>query len=192
MNKMIEKFKNEDIAVHCNTQKEYDELMKLLKKYDFIWKSVEKPTRLNAFEVFESETYISSEICNIIPKLGYANKNYYVRKNYELIECKDFIKQVNAEERTSLLDTCTTNIKAFDLIFKPLYLIFKPLCESDTEKEQVENEFEQIEIKQEKTVNGNLINYAVINGQKCRLSLVQYEIIKKLNSILDYIKDDED
>lgn len=32
MNKMIEKFKNEDIAVHCNTQKEYDELMKLLKK----------------------------------------------------------------------------------------------------------------------------------------------------------------
>ena len=66
------------------------------------------------------------------------------------------------------------------------------MCESDTEKEQVENEFEQIEIKQEKTVNGNLINYAVINGQKCRLSLVQYEIIKKLNSILDYIKDDED
>lgn len=177
MNKMIEKFKNEDIAVHCNTQKEYDELMKLLEKYDFIWKSVEKPTRLNAFEVFESETYISSEICNIIPKLGYANKNYYVRKNYELIECKDFIKQVNAEERTS--------IKAFDSIFKFL-------CESDTEKEQVENEFEQIEIKQENTVNGNLINYVIINGQKCRLSLVQYEIIKKLNSILDYIKDDED
>ena len=49
-----------------------------------------------------------------------------------------------------------------------------------------------VEIKQEKTVNGNLINYAVINGQKCRLSLVQYEIIKKINSILDYIKDDED
>ena len=185
MNKMIEKFKNEDIAVHCNTQKEYDELMKLLEKYDFIWKSVEKPTRLNAFEVFESETYISSEICNIIPKLGYANKNYYVRKNYELIECKDFIKQVNAEERTSLLDTCTTIIEAFNSIFKTLY-------ESDTEKEQVENEFEQIEIKQENTVNGNLINYVIINGQKCRLSLVQYEIIKKLNSILDYIKDDED
>lgn len=177
MNKMIEKFKNEDIAVHCNTQKEYDELMKLLEKYDFIWKSVEKPTRINTFEVFENETYISSEICNIIPKLEYANKNYYVRKNYELIECKDFIKQVNAEERTS--------IKAFNSIFKSL-------CESDTEKEQVKNEFEQIEIKQEKTVNGNLINYAVINGQKCRLSLVQYEIIKKINSILDYIKDDED
>ena len=185
MNKMIEKFKNEDIAVHCNTQKEYDELMKLLEKYDFIWKSVEKPTRINTFEVFENETYISSEICNIIPKLEYANKNYYVRKNYELIECKDFIKQVNAEERTSSLETCATIIEAFNSIFKPLY-------ESDTEKEQVENEFEQIEIKQENTVNGNLINYAVINGQKCRLSLVQYEIIKKLNGILDYIKDDED
>ena len=186
MNKMIEKFKNEDIAVHCNTQKEYDELMKLLEKYDFIWKSVEKPTRLNAFEVFESETYISSEICNIIPKLGYANKNYYVRKNYELIECKDFIKQVNAEERTSSLEDCIIIIK------EEFNSIFKHLCESDTEKTQVENEFEQIKIKQEKTVNGNLISYAVINGQKCRLSLVQYEIIKKLNSILDYIKDDED
>lgn len=177
MNKMIEKFKNEDIAVHCNTQKKYDELMKLLEKYDFRWKSGTIPTCFNAFKVYGDKTYINYNLYNIIPGLGYADKKCYVIKKYELIECKDFIKQVNAEERTS--------IKAFDSIFKFL-------CESDTEKEQVENEFEQIEIKQEKTVNGNLINYAVINGQKCRLSLVQYEIIKKINSILDYIKDDED
>ena len=170
MNKMIEKFKNEDIAVHCNTQKEYDELMKLLEKYDFRWKSGTIPTCFNAFKVYGDKTYINYNLYNIIPGLGYADKKCYVIKKYELIECKDFIKQVNAEERTS--------IKAFDSIFKFL-------CESDTEKEQVE-------IKQEKTVNGNLINYAVINGQKCRLSLVQYEIIKKINSILDYIKDDED
>lgn len=185
MNKMIEKFKNEDIAVNCNTQKEYDELMKLLEKYDFRWRSSGKPTRLNVFDVFGNKTYINDSLYNIIPGLGYADKKYYVIRNYELIECKDFIKKVNAEERTSLLDTCTTNIKAFNSIFKSL-------CESDTEKEQVENEFERIEIKQENTVNGNLINYAIINGQKCRLSLVQYEIIKKLNSILDYIKDNED
>ena len=156
MNKMIEKFKNEDIAVHCNTQKEYDELMKLLEKYDFRWRSGGKPTCFNAFEVFKSKTYINVDLYNIIPGLGYADKYYYVIKKYELIECKDFIKQVNAEERTSLLEVCT------------------------------------IEIKQENTVNGNLINYVIINGQKCRLSLIQYEIIKKLNSILDYIKDDED
>ena len=176
MNKMIEKFKNEDIAVHCNTQKEYDELMKLLEKYDFRWRSGKKPTCFNTFEVYKSKTYINADLYSIIPGLGYADKYYYVIKKYELIECKDFIKQVNAEERTS--------IKASNLIFK-----FS--CESDTEKEQVENEFEQIEIKQENTVNGNLINYVIINGQKCRLSLVQYEIIKKLNSILDYIKDNE-
>lgn len=156
MNKMIEKFKNEDIAVHCNTQKEYDELMKLLEKYDFRWRSGGKPTCFNAFEVFKSKTYINADLYNIIPGLGYADKYYYVIKKYELIECKDFIKQVNAEERTSLLEVCT------------------------------------IEIKQENTVNGNLINYVIINGQKCRLSLIQYEIIKKLNSILDYIKDNED
>lgn len=185
MNKMIEKFKNEDIAVHCNTQKEYDELMKLLEKYDFIWKSVEKPTRLNAFEVFESETYISSEICNIIPKLGYANKNYYVRKNYELIECKDFIKQVNAEERTSSLEDCIIIIK------EEFNSIFKHLCESDTEKKQVENELEKIEIKQEKTSNGNLHDYMYIDGKKYAISVPQREIVKKINSILDYIKDDE-
>lgn len=177
MNKMIKKFKNEDIAVHCNTQKEYDELMKLLEKYGFRWRSGTIPTCFNAFKVYGDKTYINYNLYNIIPGLGYADKKCYVIKKYELIECKDFIKQVNAEERTS--------IKAFDSIFKSL-------CESDTEKEQVENEFEQIEIKQEKTVNGNLINYAVINGQKCRLSLVQYEIIKKINSILDYIKDNED
>lgn len=177
MNKMIEKFKNEDIAVHCNTQKEYDELMKLLEKYDFRWRSGGTPTCFNAFEVFKSKTYINVGLYNIIPGLGYADKYYYVIKKYELIECKDFIKQVNAEERTS--------IKAFNSIFKSL-------CESDTKKEQVENEFEQIEIKQENTVNGNLINYVIINGQKCCLSLIQYEIIKKLNSILDYIKDNEE
>lgn len=177
MNKMIERFKKEGMAVHCNTQKEYDKLMKLLEKYDFRWRSGTIPTCFNAFKVYGDKTYINYNLCNIIPGLGSADKKCYVIKKYELIECKDFIKQVNAEERTS--------IKAFDSIFKSL-------CESDTEKEQVENEFEQIEIKQEKTVNGNLINYAVINGQKCRLSLVQYEIIKKINSILDYIKDDED
>lgn len=156
MNKMIEKFKNENIAVHCNTQEEYDKLMKLLEKYDFRWRSGGKPTCFNAFEVYKSKTYINVGLYNIIPDLGYADKYYYVIKKYELIECKDFIKQVNAEERTSLLEVCT------------------------------------IEIKQENTVNGNLINYVIINGQKCRLSLIQYEIIKKLNSILDYIKDNED
>mgnify|MGYP004516464059 CR=1 FL=1 len=177
MNKMIEKFKYEDIAVHCNTQKEYDELMKLLEKYDFRWRSGGKTTCFNAFEVFKSKTYINAGLYNIIPGLGYADKYYYVIKKYELIECKDFIKQVNAEERTS--------IKAFNSIFKHL-------CELDTEKEQVENEFEQIEIKQEKTSNGNLINYAVINDQKCRLSLVQYEIIKKINSILEHLNEKDD
>lgn len=185
MNKMIEKFKNEDIAVHCNTQEEYDKLMKLLEEYGFRWRAGEKPTCFNGFKVYKSKTYINDDLYKTIPGLGYADKNYYVIRNYKLIEYKDFIKQVNAEERTRLLETCATIIEAFNSIFKPLY-------ESDTEKEQVENEFEQIEIKQENTVNGNLINYAVINGQKCRLSLVQYEIIKKLNGILDYIKDDED
>ena len=177
MNKMIERFRNEKIAVHCNTQKEYDELMKLLEKYDFRWTSSLKATFPNYFEEYKNKTYIEFDNLSFLKGLGYCNKKHYKEKNYELIECKDFIKQVNAEERTS--------IKAFDSIFKFL-------CESDTEKEQVENEFEQIEIKQENTVNGNLINYVIINGQKCRLSLVQYEIIKKLNSILDYIKDDED
>ena len=186
MNKMIEKFKNEDIAVHCNTQEEYDKLMKLLEECGFRWRGGEKPTCFNAFGVYKSETYINEGWYNAtIPGLGYADKNYYVIKNYKLIEYKDFIKQVGAEERPSLLEVFTTIIEEFNSIFKPL-------CESDTEKEQVENEFEQIEIKQENTVNGNLINYAIINGQKCRLSLVQYEIIKKLNSILEFYKEDEE
>lgn len=184
MNKMIERFKNENIAVHCNTQKEYDKLMRLLEKYSFRWRSGEKPTCFNTFGVYKSKTYINCD--NTIPSLGYADEKYYAIKNYELIECEDFIRKVNIEERTSSLEDCIIIIK------EEFNSIFKHLCESDTEKKQVENEFEQIEIKQEKTVNGNLINYAVINGQKCRLSLVQYEIIKKLNSILDYIKDDED
>lgn len=184
MNKMMEKFKNENIAVHCNTQKEYDELMRLLEKYSFRWRSGDKPTCFNTFGVYKSKTYISCD--NIIPSLGYADEKYYAIKIYELIECEDFIRKVNIEERTSSLEDCIIIIK------EESNSIFKHLCESDIEKEQVENEFEQIEIKQEKTVNGNLINYAVINGQKCHLSLLQYEIIKKLNSILDYIKDDED
>lgn len=186
MNKMVEKFKSEDIAVHCNTQEEYDKLMKLLEEYGFRWRRGEKPTCFNASEVYKSKTYINDCLYKTIPGLGYADKNYYVIRNYKLIEYKDFIKQVNAEERTSPLEDCIIIIK------EGFNSIFKHLCELDTEKEQVENEFEQIETKQEKTVNGNLINYAIINGQKCRLSLVQYKIIKKLNSILDYIKDNKD
>lgn len=66
------------------------------------------------------------------------------------------------------------------------------MLESDTEEEQIENELEKIEIKQEKTSNGNLHDYMYIDGKKYAISVPQREIVKKLNSILDYIKDDED
>ena len=186
MNKMIEKFKNERIAVHCKTQEEYDELMRLLEKYGFRWRSCQKPTSLDFFKDYKNRICVEYDNRTFLIGLSYCDKEYFITKNYVIIECKDFIKQVNAEEKTSSLEDCIINIK------EEFNSIFKHLCELDAEKEQVENEFEQIEIKQEKTVNGNLINYAIINGQKCRLSLVQYEIIKKLNSILEFCKDDEE
>lgn len=186
MNKMIERFKKEGMAVHCNTQKEYDKLMKLLEKYDFRWKSGTIPTCFNAFEVYGDKTYINYNLYNNIPGLGYADKKCYVIKKYELIECKDFIKQVNAEEKTSSLEDCTIIIK------EEFNSIFKHLCELDAEKEQIENELEKIEIKQEKTSNGNLHDYMYVGGKKYAISVPQREIVKKLNSILDYIKDDED
>lgn len=194
MNKMIEKFKNERIAVHCNTQQEYDELMKLLEKYELKWISGKKSTFLNNFVAYKSETCIDFDCIDfdnskLLEGLGYCYKEFYKMKNYEIIECKDFIRKVNIEER---INTSKTII----IINKDGLSITKHLCESDcdesVEEEQIENEFEQIEIKQENTVNGNLINYAIINGQKCRLSLVQYEIIKKLNSILEFYKEDEE
>jgi virulence-associated protein VapD len=188
MNKMIEKFKNERIAVHCNTQEEYDELMELLEKYGFRWRSGSKPTAFDSFETYGSETCVDNKE-DLAPSLGFCYKEYFTTKNYEIIECKDFIKLVDFEERINTSETIIT-------INKDGLSITKHLCESDCDEsvkeEQIENEFEQIEIKQEKTVNGDLINYAIINGQKCRLSLVQYEIIKKLNSILEFCKDDEE
>lgn len=185
MNKMIEKFKYEDIAVHCNTQEEYDELMRLLEKYGFRWSSCQKPTSLDFFKNYKNRTCVEYDNQKFLIGLSYCDKEYFTSENYEIIECKDFIKQVNAEEKNNTSEIVIT-------INKNGLSINKHLCESDTEKDQIEDELEKIEIKQEKTSNGNLINYAVINGQKCHLSLVQYEIIKKLNSILDYIKDDED
>lgn len=186
MNKMIERFKSEKIAVHCNTQEEYDELMKLLDKYNFKWRSGEKATLGKIFQVYKNETCVNYSN-HILPGLGYADKVYYYAvKDYELIECKDFIKQVNAEERTSLLEAINTIIK------EEFTSIFKHLCESDTEEEQIENELEKIEIKQEKTSNGNLHDYMYVGGKKYAISVPQREMVKKLNSILDYIKDDED
>lgn len=185
MNKMIEKFKNENIAVHCNTQEEYDELMRLLEKYGFIWRSGEKATFAKIFQIYKNETCVSYSK-HILPGLGYADKVYYYAvKNYEIIECKDFIKQVNAEEKTSSLEDCIIIIK------EEFNSIFKHLCELDAEKEQIENELEKIEIKQEKTSNGNLHDYMYIDGKKYAISVPQREIVKKINSILDYIKDDE-
>lgn len=184
MNKMIEKFKNERIAVHCNTQEEYDELMRLLEKYSFRWTTGCKPTTINLFKVYGSETCITNDK-GLLPGLAYCNKNYYETKNYKIIECKDFLKQANFEEKDNTLEVVIT-------INKDGLSINKHLCESDTEKDQIEDELEKIEIKQEKTSNGNLINYAVINGQKCRLSLVQYEIIKKINNILEHLNEKDD
>lgn len=186
MNKMIEKFKNENIAVHCNTQEEYDELMRLLEKYGFIWRSGEKATFAKIFQIYKNETCVSYSK-HILPGLGYADKVYYYAvKNYELIECKDFIKRVKDEERTSPLEAINAIIK------EEFTSTFKHLLESDTEEEQIENELEKIEIKQEKTSNGNLHDYMYIDGKKYAISVPQREIVKKLNSILDYIKDDED
>lgn len=186
MNKMIARFKSEKIAVHCNTQEEYDELMKLLEKYDFRWTSSLKPTFPNYFEKYKNKTYIEFDNLSFFKGLGYCNKKHYKEKNYELIEYKDFIKQVNAEERTSSLETINSILK------EEFTSIFKHLCESDTEKEQIENELEKIKIKQEKTSNGNLHDYMCIDGKKYAISVPQREIVKKINSILDYIKDDED
>lgn len=185
MNKMIERFKNENIAVHCNTQEEYDELMRLLEKYDFRWTSSLKATFPNYFEQYKNKTYIEFDNLSFLKGLGYCNKKYYKEKNYEIIECKDFIKQVNAEEKTSSLEDCIIIIK------EEFNSIFKHLCELDAEKEQIENELEKIEIKQEKTSNGNLHDYMYIDGKKYAISVPQREIVKKINSILDYIKDDE-
>lgn len=184
MSKMIEKFKNERIVVHCNTQEEYDELMRLLEKYSFRWTTGRKPTTINLFKVCGSETCINNDK-GLLPGLAYCNKNYYETKNYKIIECKDFLKQANFEEKDNTLEGVIT-------INKDGLSINKHLCESDTEKDQIEDELEKIEIKQEKTSNGNLINYAVINGQKCRLSLVQYKIIKKINSILEHLNEKDD
>lgn len=189
MNKMIEKFKNERIAVHCNTQEEYDELMRLLEKYGFRWSSCGKPTSLDYFKNYKNRICVEYDNRQFWIGLSYCDKEYFTSENYEIIECKDFIRKVNIEERNNASETIIT-------INKDGLSITKHLCESDCDEvvkeEQIENEFEQIEIKQEKTVNGDLINYAIINGQKCRLSLVQYEIIKKLNSILEFCKDDEE
>lgn len=190
MNKMIEKFKNERIAVHCNTQEEYDELMKLLEKYGFRWRSGSKPTAFDSFKIHGSGTCVDNQENSAPgPGLGYCYKEYFATENYEIIECKDFIKLVNFEERINTSETIITSNKDGLSITKHLY---ESDCDESVKEEQIENEFEQIEIKQEKTVNGDLINYAIINGQKCRLSLVQYEIIKKLNSILEFCKDDEE
>lgn len=186
MNKMIEKFKNERIAIHCNTQEEYDELMRLLEKYDFRWISSLKPTFPNYFEKYKNKTYIKFDNLSFLKGLEYCDKKYYKEKNYELIEYKDFIKQVNAEERTSSLETINSILK------EEFTSIFKHLCESDTEKDQIENDLEKIKIKQEKTSNGNLHDYMCIDGKKYAISVPQREIVKKINSILDYIKDDED
>lgn len=186
MNKMIEKFKNENIAVHCNTQKEYDELMKLLEKYDFRWGSCEKPTSLDYFKNYKNRTCVKYDNRTFLIGLSYCYKEYFIRNNCEIIECKDFIKKVNIEERTSSLEDCIIIIK------EEFNSIFKHLCELDAEKEQIENELEKIEIKQEKTSNGNLHDYMYVGGKKYAISVPQREIVKKLNSILDYIKDDED
>lgn len=185
MNKMIEKFKNERIAVHCNTQEEYDELMRLLEEYGFRWRSCGKPISLDYFKNCKNRICVEYDNRQFWIGLSYCNKEYFITKNYEIIECKDFIKQVNFEEKNNTSEVVIT-------INKDGLSINKHLCESDTEEEQIENELEKIEIKQEKTSNGSLINYAVINDQKCRLSLVQYEIIKKINSILEHLNEKDD
>lgn len=180
MNKMIERFKNKKIAVHCKTQKEYDELMELLEEHNLKWGSGAK--HLNYYEIYKEKTCI---VFNFFKDglLGYCYMEFYKNNGYKIVDYKDFIKTVKKEEKSATVELILTiNGEGHFISFQ--------------NKEEAEflhnNLFEPIKLKVEKSSNGNTTYYAHINNGKYKISLVQFEIIRKLNGILDALNEKKD
>ena len=181
MNKMIERFKNEKIAVHCNTEKEYEKLMKLLEEHNMIWNSGRKPTSINYYDFYKNETCVTFDSAE--KKLFYGDIEFFKIDFYKIVECKNFIKTVKKEEKSGTVELILTiNGEGHFISFQ--------------NKEEAEflhnNLFEPIKLKVEKSSNGNTTYYAHINNGKYKISLIQFEIIRKLNGILDALNEKKD
>lgn len=181
MDKMIERFKNEKIAVHCNTQDKYDTLMKLLEKYDFKW-GRKKATLGDYYKSYQEKTCVTFDYMDS-NNLGYCDIEFYEKEGYKIVECKNFIKTVKKEEKSGTVELILTiNGEGHFVSFQ--------------NKEEVEilynNLLEPIKLEVEKSSNGNTTYYAHINNGKYKISLIQFEIIRKLNSILDVLNKKKD
>lgn len=85
----IEKFKNEKIAIHCETEEEAKSFVRWCYLNGMIW-TRGKPTK-TFYDINKNDTcYVFSFTGNNC--LGYSCKQFYKEEGYEVIKYKDFMK----------------------------------------------------------------------------------------------------
>ena len=80
----LEKFKNEDIAIHCDTLQKSEDLMKILDKEGITWGSGRFLIDEHTKDV--QNTYLHNTCYELDRSLYYADVDYFKDKGYEIIE----------------------------------------------------------------------------------------------------------
>ena len=98
----VERFKNEKIAIYCETKEEAKEFVKWCYANGFRWDDQpEYVSRLGWYGSPEDKTFFDeyeNETCYIFnfngdKKLGYSSKQFYEEEGCEIIKYKDFMKE---------------------------------------------------------------------------------------------------
>lgn len=90
--KLFRQFVTEKVAVHLETEDEWNECMELLEKDNTVtsitWASGKNPTEQNFWRRYDNDTCIV--YCG---NLMYSPKDFYKDEGYKIIEFKDLIKE---------------------------------------------------------------------------------------------------
>ena len=94
----LEKFKNEDIAINCDTLQKSEDLMKILDKKGITWSSGSGLT--NEYIKDVQNTYLHNTCYEFDRSLYYADVDYFKDKGYEIIEWEvaDEVKKDDKEQ----------------------------------------------------------------------------------------------
>ena len=117
MENWIEKFKNGDFVINCETEAEANKLMEILALNEIGWHRIGDTKEKNNFEHYMSETCYNIEN----DRLWYANIDYYIDEEHRKVVKFSELKKhtTNKKENKNMKTKKTTKTNIYQTIYNP-------------------------------------------------------------------------
>jgi len=86
-------------AIHTPTHQDYKDLMRIFEDMGRMWVGGQKPTEYDCWSNYKKETCVDDE-----DNFGYSSIDYYQGEGYEIIEFKEYKKELKMYKQGDILD----------------------------------------------------------------------------------------